>query len=491
MDTFEDKIPNEEEQSLSPLEPTAEEELRDGAELTQAEDTAEDIVPAEPADQPEAAVEDPAPEQEAVSPQEQPADDLPKVSPYADSPYVVSHPVQQKPVKKRKKSGIWKTLLCAVLILGLIAGASGITAYAMNRQWQQRLNRTEESFQTQMDQLQVQLQEQFQQELREQLKFSGSGISVSGTPNVSADGSLTPAQVYAKNVKSVVMIYNVMNNGTATGSGFILSEQGHVVTNHHVIEGSSKLMVVTYDGREYPATLIGSDSTNDVALLKVEGDNLQPVTVGNSDALIVGDQVVAIGNPLGELTSTLTVGYISAKERDVNTEGFAINMLQTDAAINSGNSGGPLFNMRGEVIGITTAKYSGTSPSGASIEGVGFAIPFNDVSDLLSDLMNYGYVNGAYLGVLVSDMDSAIASYYNMPVGVYVQSVEEGFSAQRAGICAKDIIVKLGDIEVTTVNELTRALRKFQAGDEVEIVIYRSGGEMKLSVVLDPKPATE
>lgn len=399
-----------------------------------------------------------------------------RTSPYENSPYVMNRPVRSK--ARRKKSGFWKGFVCTVLILALVVGACGATAYVLDRQWQQKMNRMEDDFQEQLQQMQ------------QQIKFSGNGVSISGSPNTSADGGLTPSQVYAQNVKSVVMINNLLANGTATGSGFILSENGYVVTNHHVIEGGIKFTVVTYDGREFPAKLIGSDSTNDVALLKMEAENLQPVTLGNSDDLIVGDQVAAIGNPLGELTSTLTVGYISAKERDVNTEGFAINMLQTDAAINSGNSGGPLFNMKGEVIGITTAKFSGTSSSGASIEGVGFAIPINDVSDLLSDLMNYGYVTGAYLGVRVSDMDPVAASYYNMPVGVYVQSVDDGFAAERGGIRAKDIIVKIGDIEVKTVNDLTRALRRFSAGDEVNVVVYRSGAEKTLRVTLDPKPDT-
>ena len=163
-------------------------------------------------------------------------------------------------------------------------------------------------------------------------------------------------------------------------------------------------------------------------------------------------------------------------------------MLQTDAAINSGNSGGPLFNMRGEVIGITTAKYSGTSGSGASIEGVGFAIPIDDVSDLLSDLATYGYATGAYLGVSVSDMDPDAANYYGMPVGAYVQKVENGFAADRAGIQQKDIITKLGDTVIKTVNDLTRALRSYEAGDKTVITVYRGGRAMELPITLDGKP---
>lgn len=419
----------------------------------------------------------------------EPMNEAKRFSPYADSPYVMNYsvqePVKPKKVKKeRNKNGVWKSVICAVLALLVLAGACAFTGITVNNYWK-----------NQVEQLQVSVDTQFAQ-LEQKLQQTNTGVSVSGSPNSSADGGLTPSQVYAKNVESVVLIHNEITakyNGqtstsTARGSGFILTEDGYVVTNHHVVEGDGKLSVITYSGEEYSAKLVGFDSTNDVALLKIEADGLQAVTLGSSTALIVGDQVAAIGNPLGELTSTLTVGYISAKERSVTTEGFAINMLQTDAAINSGNSGGPLFNMRGEVIGITTAKYSGTSSSGATIEGVGFAIPIDDVRGLLSDLATYGYVTGAYLGVSVSDMDPEAASYYGMPVGAYVQTVEKGFAAERGGIQPKDIITSINGTRVKNVNELTRALRSYKAGDMATITVYRGGKELILKITLDEKP---
>lgn len=414
-----------------------------------------------------------------------------RVSPYADSPYVMNCPVEEsvkpKKVKKEKKRTLhWSGLLSAILIIVVFAGACVATAALVSNYWEERVEYLEESFEDRLE------------ELEKNMKGGNTGNSVSGSPNVSADGGLTPAQVYANNVYSVVLITNritakyngQVSIGTSTGSGFILTEDGYVVTNYHVVEGEGELSVVTYDGDAYTAKLIGYDATNDVALLKVEATGLQAVTLGSSDDLIVGDQVVAIGNPLGELTSTLTVGYISAKERDITTEGFAINMLQTDAAINSGNSGGPLFNMRGEVIGITTAKYSGTSSSGASIEGVGFAIPIDDVSSLISDLATHGYITGAYLGVSVSDMDPAAANYYGMPVGAYVNDVEKGYAAQRAGLQPKDIITGIGGIRVETVNDLTRALRGFKAGDLTLITVCRGGIELNLEITLDEKPVS-
>lgn len=404
-------------------------------------------------------------------------------SPFADSPYMTNPAAfQAKAAGRAKKRGsarkVITAVLCSLLILGVVAGSCYMTATLINNRWENRLELMNAYMDNRVQVLQQQIAD----------IAANSGDSVSGTPNTTADGSLTPGQVYANNVKSVVMIYNKTAAGTSTGSGFILSQDGYVVTNYHVVEGATQLSVTTYDGKSYTAKMVGGDSANDVALLKVEATGLQAAKVGSSAALIVGDQVAAIGNPLGELTSTLTVGYISAKERNVSTDGMAINMLQTDAAINSGNSGGPLFNMKGEVVGITTAKYSGTSSTGASIEGIGFAIPIDDVIDLLDDLKEFGYITGAYLGVSVADTDSEAANYFGMPVGAYVHEVVEGNCAHKAGIRAKDIIVNLGGHEIKGVSDLTRVLRKLEAGKETTITVFRSGKEITLSIVLDEKP---
>ena len=405
-----------------------------------------------------------------------------KASPFADSPYVVqSAPEKPKAAPKSKKKGgkVWKKILCSVAAIAVLVGACGITAAVVEERYEGRLARLEETFENRLE------------ALEEELDKVGQGSVPSGKPIISGS-ALTPAQVYAMNFRSVVLIHNVVSangqTGSSTGSGFILSSDGYVVTNHHVIEGNGALTVITADGKQYSAKLIGSDNANDIALLKMDATGLPSVTLGDSDDLIVGDQVAAIGNPLGELTSTLTVGYISAMERDVNTSGFAINMIQTDAAINSGNSGGPLFNMKGEVIGITTAKYSGSSSSGASIEGIGFAIPINDVRDLLEDLTANGRSTAPYLGVSVSDVDAAYADYFGMPVGARVGEVVKGSCAERSGLQVKDIIVKFGSYDVENVNDLTRALRKYKAGDKVDMVVYRGGGKLTLTVVLDERP---
>lgn len=311
------------------------------------------------------------------------------------------------------------------------------------------------------------------------------------------DKSLTPQEVYNMYVNSVVGITtsgtttNVFGQQTefaASGSGFIITEDGYIVTNHHVIEDASSITVSLYDGTTYDAELIGSDASNDVAVLKVDATGLQPVSIGDSDEVEVGDQVAAIGNPLGQLTFSLTVGYVSALDRAIDTDGTPINMLQTDAAINSGNSGGPLFDMNGNVIGINTAKYSGSTSSGTSIEGIGFAIPIDDAMSIVNDLINYGYVTGqAYLGVSVIDMDSTTAQYYSLPLGVYVKDVTAGSCAEKAGVQEGDIITGLDDTTVECYTDLAAALKEHKAGEEVTLSVYRSGRDVTLNVTLDEK----
>ena len=369
----------------------------------------------------------------------------------------------------------------------LVVGSCGITAWSVNNSWEKK-----------MDALEAEVASQFTdlQERIEELQDLTTGTSVSGSPMSSTEG-LTPSQVYAMNVNSVVAISNQtttnvwgqVSETASSGSGFIISEDGYILSNYHVVEGATRLTVITYMGDEYEATLVGYDEMNDVSILKINATGLDPVTIGSSDELIVGDQVVAIGNPLGELTSSLTVGYISAKDRTINTDGNLINMMQTDAAINPGNSGGPLFNMRGEVIGITTAKYSGETSSGASIEGIGFAIPIDDVMAMAEDLIAHGYLtNQAYLGVSVMDLDSSTAAMYSLPTGSYVQSVTAGSCAETAGIQPKDIIIAVGEYTVEGNSTLQTALRKFKAGDTTTVTVYRGGQELQLVITFDERP---
>ena len=427
-----------------------------------------------------------------------------KESPYANSPYETCQaprqeytpgytfqpqtqpvPKVKKVKKQRKVGGFWKKALAAVLVVALVAAGCGITAVVVNNRWEAQASEQKAL----MAGLQQQLNE-LQKQMKETSEESFVGIATS------AEG-MTPSQVYAQNVDSVVAIsativsksvYGNQERGSS-GSGFILTSDGYVVTNHHVIADATKVSVITNDGTEYAATVVGSDSTNDLAVLKVEAQDLPEVILGSSDNLIIGDMVVAIGNPLGTLNATMTVGYVSGKNREIATDNTIIDMIQTDAAINPGNSGGPLFNAKGEVVGITTAKYSGTTNSGASIEGIGFAIPIDDVMSIIFDLVDYGYVTGAYMGVSVQNMDASSAAMYGLPVGAYVAEVVEGSSAERAGIQVKDIIIALGEYEVESITDLTRNLRHFKAGDTSTVTVVRGGAQLVLSITFDERPA--
>ena len=316
-------------------------------------------------------------------------------------------------------------------------------------------------------------------------------------PTYDSGKTLTAQEVYGINVDAVCGIAtevttNVFGQTASTavvGSGFVLTEDGYVVTNNHVVEGTDNVSVKLHDGSTYPAEIIGGDSLSDVALLKIEAEGLSHVAVGDSDAIAVGEGCIAIGNPLGELTFTMTGGYVSALPREINISGKPISMFQTDAAINAGNSGGPLFDMAGNVIGITSAKISGITGSGASIEGVGFAIPINEALRVVYDLQEYGYVRGrAFLGVTVKELDAATADTYGLPVGPIVQSVVADSCADKAGIAVKDIILRFNGRMVQTYTQLMSALNKCSAGDEVTLHIYRAGAELDVTLTLDERP---
>ena len=403
--------------------------------------------------------------------------------PYQMPPSPPAPPTPSKPKKKpEKRRGVVFPLISGILIAGLIVSnvIMGVSLSGMKKDIKAIRQNSEENLAAMGEKI-------------DNIK-GAEGNSSSGTENTSPDG-LTPGQVYAQNVDSVVAINcsvaTAYGQAVSAGSGFIWSADGYIVSNYHVVDGADSITVTTHDGTEYAATLIGGDSSNDIALLKAEAQNLRPVSIGHSENLIVGDRVAAVGNALGELTSTLTVGYVSAIDRIVTTEGTQINMIQTDAAINSGNSGGPLFNMKGEVVGITTAKYSGLSNSGASIEGIGFAIPMDDVIGMLEDLRDYGYVTGGYLGLEVSNMDETDAKLYGLPMGALVYKVTPGSCAAKGGIMAQDILVELGGYDIENVNDLTRALRKFDGGDSVTAVVYRGGSEVVLTLILDSKPTAK
>ncbi len=391
---------------------------------------------------------------------------------------------EEKPKKKHTGLKITALLVAVAIVAGLGgAGLSHIIADISEKNSRQAEKTAAKSQQTEE-----------QETASYQLALSPLPEAL---PSNAGQKQLTPRDVYAMNVGAVcgittqitTNIYGQVATAACSGSGFVLTQDGYIVTNNHVVEDATSVTVKLYDGTEYDAQIVGADTMNDVALLKIDAENLQYVHVGDSDQIEVGEQVIAIGNPLFELTFTMTVGYVSALDREINIDGTPINMLQTDAAINSGNSGGPLFDMNGNVIGITTAKRSGQSSTGASIESINFAIPVNDAMRIVYDIQEYGYVkNRPYLGITTKDLDSATANNYGLPVGSMVRSVTEGSCAEAAGLQEGDIITALNERKVGCYTDLVAALNKHKAGDTIVLTVYRGGAELNLPVTLDERP---
>ena len=327
----------------------------------------------------------------------------------------------------------------------------------------------------------------------------GGCLAVGGAKTAYAAESpeLSPADLYEQNVNSTVGItisgettsrYGYGRTYQATGSGFIITSDGYILTNYHVISGSKSVTVATYDNKTYDAKVIGYDATNDIAVIKIEAENLTPVTLGDSDMLRVGETVYAIGNPLGELTFSLTHGIVSALSRNVRTEaGTSMSLIQTDCAINSGNSGGALFNTRGEVIGITNAKYSSSGFSEAEIDNIGFAIPINSVKRIVTSIIENGYVLKPYIGLSVSPLSDETASITGIKAGAVVQDVTADAPADKAGIKIHDVIVKVGDTAINDSNDLVQLISKANPGDVMTFYIYRQGQQIQLDVEIGSK----
>ena len=299
------------------------------------------------------------------------------------------------------------------------------------------------------------------------------------------EDTLTLREIYIKCSPSVVSITSESRSGNSSGSGVIFSEDGYVVTNYHVIENGESYTVLLADERSQPARLVGSDPTSDLAVLQVNATDLTPAEFGDSDDVYVGDNVVAIGDPLGvEFRGTMTNGIVSAINRNVNVNGRTMNLIQTNAALNSGNSGGPLINSCGQVIGINTIKIGAFTDS-AGVEGLGFAIPSAVVKDIVSQILDQGYVSGRpFLGITGERLSVFYQRYYRLPAGLYVTAVAEGSSAAEVGIVPGDILLSIDGTNIRTQNELDTALYNYAAGDQMDIVIYRSGYTMQATLTL-------
>ena len=392
------------------------------------------------------------------------------VEPVYNTRNYAENPVEEP--RKKKKRGALK-LLALMLACGLIggaigAGATGAVRTAVNG------------------------------------KAGATAIAVSAregteveTVAVAGGRQLSYPELYQTNVGSVVSINttittNVFNQtvqNASAGTGFVITKDGYIVTNYHVIDGAGTVKVTLHNGETYDAEIIGGDEDYDVAVIKIDATGLQAVVFGDSSKLRVGEDVAAIGNPLGELTFSMSRGIVSSVDRAINVDGTPFNMIQVDCAINPGNSGGPLFNTYGEVIGIVSAKYS--SYSNTSVEGLGFAIPINDVIAMVEDIMENGRVtNRPYFAMMAGTVTANYARQNGLPVssGVLVNSVEAGGAAEKAGLKAGDIIVKVGDKAIASMSELNGVKKSYKAGDTAELVVNRNGAEVKLTITFDAAP---
>lgn len=321
--------------------------------------------------------------------------------------------------------------------------------------------------------------------------------ATSETAITDAEEALTPADLYSKVNESAVSIsvetvsYDMFGNQipkVTSGSGFAISEDGYIVTNYHVIEMADKggfdVTVTFSDGSAYIGRIVGCEKDADVALIRVDRDDITPAVFGDSEAMQVGDEVYVIGNPYGILDFSLTVGHVSALNREIATEEkeTAVHMFQIDAAVYQGNSGGPVYNEFGYVVGIVTAKYSTEG-----YEGIGFAIPVNSILPVLQELMDKGYVGGkASLGLSFDERyNSVFSRFYNLPEGAYVLSVSGGSCSDKAGIKTGDILMAVGNYGISDYSDVPRALKNYSAGDKVRLEIFREGNYYYTDVELD------
>ena len=387
----------------------------------------------------------------------------------------------EKPVKEpkppRKKGGFVKAL-CLCLVCAILGGVAG--AGLMHYRISDRLDALERG-------------------LEDAQELHIIEDATESTPNIQyvSENGIIASDIYDMACQQVVGIssevtytnfFGMQSSSAVSGSGFIISENGYILTNYHVVEyaiqGNATLEVILHDGTRYDASVVGSEQSNDIAVLKIDASNLSAASFGDSDDLLVGDRVYAVGNPLGELEFSMTTGYVSALDRLITTDenSDSINMFQIDAAVNSGNSGGPVYNALGQVVGVVTAKYSDTG-----VEGLGFAIPINDAASIANDLITKGYVTGkAYMGIRLDERyNSMYSQYYGMPLGAYVYSVDSGSCAETAGLRAGDIITALGENKIEGMSDLKQAIKQFSAGETTEITLYRAGEEMKMSITFD------
>lgn len=309
--------------------------------------------------------------------------------------------------------------------------------------------------------------------------------SPASVDNIPQSGGLPLQEIYQKNIISVVSLSCTQRNGSSTGTGVIISQDGYIITNAHVVANATSVSVQLTDNRILSASLVGTDEISDLAVLHIEADNLIPAQFGNSASLRVGDTVAAIGDPLGtEFRGTFTDGIVSAINRDMVVDGRIMTLIQTNAALNSGNSGGPLINCYGQVIGINTMKI-GAFTNSAGVEGLGFAIPSATVKDIAEQIISQGYVSGRpTLGIKGETLSNFYQHYYRLPAGLYITEVSTDSHAYRCGIEPGDLLLQVDDNRIISMDDLNAVLYRHQIGDTVNVVIYRAGQRASVTLTL-------
>lgn len=387
----------------------------------------------------------------------------------------------------KKHGGLVTGLLVAVIFLGGIASAMGIVNIQLFRKLNNSNEDTSSLFFSQVDDTgpaAPSADPNTSARPRSNLSLNLNN-SPQAVDNIPQGGGLSLQQIYDKAIHSVVSISCSLDDSISSGTGVILSNDGFIVTNSHVIEGANSIEVIFSDQRVLNATVIGFDAVSDLAVLHVNANDLTPAEFGDSDSIRVGDLAVAIGDPLGiELRGTMTDGIISAINRDITTGGRTMTLLQTTAALNPGNSGGPLINCYGQVIGINTMKI-GNYTNSTNVEGLGFAIPSTTVKEVVDQLAHHGYVVGRpSLGIDTQEISNLYQHLYNLPEGLYITDVYDGSDAASKGISPGDVLISFDGERVTDMNTLNSLLYSHKAGDSVVIIVYRSGKSYELSLTI-------
>ena len=414
-----------------------------------------------------------------MDPFEHDYDFLDDASPYQD---YYSTGGQYRPPRKPRNHG-WIAATLGVLLLCVTAGAT----LARETRTTQPQSDTPQPSPTATEITSGGAQEQAQVSVSPAPPQDSGTVIGTGTVltiTESTGEELALPDIYKKVIPSVVSITASSGSSTSTGTGIIMSSDGYIITNYHVVSSAQQIVVLLTDGQEYAACRVGGDETSDIMVLKIDATDLTPAEFGDSDAAEVGDSVVAIGDPLGiELRGTMTDGIICGIKRDVDVGDRTMSLMQTNAALNSGNSGGPLVNMEGQVIGINTIKLS--SSGFTTVEGLGFAIPIDSAKPIVDELVEKGYVTGRpAFGFDVEQLESRISLYYDLPGKLYIRSVETNSDAYAQGIRSGDIITAIDGQEVYTVDEFNRIKNEYSAGDQIPLTIFRRGHNYEVTVTL-------